>query len=304
MKNTVKKLSVLMLAIFVLSALLAVSVQAEELSATVIASQEAQNKELMPALVILIVAFVVEIIDIALLVSIKKKVDAMLGAPKKTMVIAPATLLAVTLGLLAVDLVMGIFIIYMVVALFRAFAKLEEQRKQAKKRPAPVPKPEPKPTPKPAPKPEPKPEPKPAPVFVFESDETHTHIANPVEAVSVDKANEMMSDEEAISYEHFATEFAADPDFHEDYTGSKKAEINIDTISQNFEAGERVTLNTLKEKKLVSANAGYVKVLARGMLNKPLDVVAQNFSVAAVKMIILTGGSVTVVDPSPEIADR
>ena len=300
MKNTVKKLSVLMLAIFVLSALLAVSVQAEELSATVIASQEAQNKELMPALVILIVAFVVEIIDIALLVSIKKKVDAMLGAPKKTMVIAPATLLAVTLGLLAVDLAMGIFIIYMVVALFRAFAKLEEQRKQAKKRPAPAPKPEPKPAPKPAPKPEPKP----APVFVFESDETHTHIANPVEAVSVDKANEMMSDEEAISYEHFATEFAADPDFHEDYTGSKKAEINIDTISQNFEAGERVTLNTLKEKKLVSANAGYVKVLARGMLNKPLDVVAQNFSVAAVKMIILTGGSVTVVDPSPEIADR
>ena len=302
MKNTVKRLSVFILTVFVLSALLAVGTHAEELSPAVVASQEAQNKELMPALVILAIAFVVEIVDIAILTSIKKKVDALLGAPKKTMAIAPATLLAVTFGLLVVDLAMGIYIVYMVAVLFRAFAKLEEQKKHAKKRSAPKPTPAPKPEPKP--KPAPKPEPKPKPVFVFESNETHTHIANPVAAVSVDKANEMMSDEEAISYEHFAAEFAADPDFNEEYTGSKKAEINVDTISQNYEAGERVTLNTLKEKKLVSANAGYVKVLARGTLNKPLDFAAQNFSVAAVKMIILTGGSVTVVDPSPEIAER
>ena len=295
MKNTLKKLSVLMLLVLILSAFMAVVVQAKELSAAVIASREAQKRELYPAIIILAVAFVLEIVELAVLFSVKHKVDELLGARQKTRAVAPVAIFALTLGLLVADLIMGVYIVCLSVALSRAFKQLEE-KKQEKNRPAP--KPEPKPIP------QPKPKPKPEPVFVFESDEAHTHIAHPIAAVTVEAADEMMSDAEAISYEHFAKEFAADPDFCEDYVGIKKAEVNVDTISLNFNAGERVTLNTLKEKKLVPANAGYVKVLARGTLDKPLDIVAQNFSVAAVKMIILTGGSVVVADPSPEIAER
>ena len=298
MKNTLKKLSMLMLVILILSAFMAVGVQAKELSAAMIASREAQKRELYPAIIILAVAFVVEIVELAVLFYVKQKVDKLLGTRQKTRAVAPVAIFGAVLGLLVADLIMGVYVICLSVALAKAFKKLEEKKKQDEKRPAP------KPMPKAEPKPTPKPTPKPEPVFVFESDESHTHIANPVAAVTVEAAEEMMSDAEAISYEHFAKEFAADVDFREDYTGIKKAEINVDTICQNFKAGERVTLNTLKEKKLISANAGYVKVLARGTLDKPLDIVAQNFSVAAVKMIILTGGSVVVADPSPEIAER
>jgi hypothetical protein len=74
--------------------------------------------------------------------------------------------------------------------------------------------------------------------------------------------------------------------------GSKKTIINVDQISANFEAGEVVNLQTLKDKGLIGPNIEYVKVLARGMLTKPLTVEAQDFSMQAVKMIVLTGGKV------------
>ena len=72
----------------------------------------------------------------------------------------------------------------------------------------------------------------------------------------------------------------------------KKEIANIDTISTAFTAGERVTLDTLKEKKLISGRACAVKILARGKLDKPLTVVADEYSIQAVKMILLTGGRV------------
>lgn len=73
-------------------------------------------------------------------------------------------------------------------------------------------------------------------------------------------------------------------------SGGKKGVVNIDDLSKNYIAGEKVTLPTLKEKGLVAKNVGYVKVLARGTLDKPLIVEAQDFSLQAVKMIALTGG--------------
>ena len=106
--------------------------------------------------------------------------------------------------------------------------------------------------------------------------------------------------EEAKGFEQLAIAFDTGDEPKEIYHGTRKAEINIDTISQNFEAGDVVTLNTLKEKKLVSVQAGEIKVLARGKLDKALTVVAQSFSAAAVKMIVLTGGTVIVDEPSPE----
>lgn len=70
----------------------------------------------------------------------------------------------------------------------------------------------------------------------------------------------------------------------------EKAIINIDTISDNFEANETVNLESLKAKKMITQKTNYIKVLARGNLNKPLTVEANEFSIEAVKMILLTGG--------------
>ena len=72
--------------------------------------------------------------------------------------------------------------------------------------------------------------------------------------------------------------------------------INIDIISRNFKAGDIVTVNTLKDKKLIDKNICFVKVLARGVIDKPLVVKAQDFSLDAVKMIQLTGGKVVLLD--------
>ncbi len=72
--------------------------------------------------------------------------------------------------------------------------------------------------------------------------------------------------------------------------GNKKGIINVDTLSDNFSTGDRVDINDLKSKKLIPYDTGYIKVLARGMIDKSLRVYANDFSLAAVKMIALTGG--------------
>ena len=47
-----------------------------------------------------------------------------------------------------------------------------------------------------------------------------------------------------------------------------------------------------------------MKILARGVLDKRLRVVAQDFSDAAVKMILLTGGEAIVTYSSSEQAQK
>ena len=76
----------------------------------------------------------------------------------------------------------------------------------------------------------------------------------------------------------------------------QRAIVNIDTLSQNFEKGDLITLEILKEKKLVPSRAGTLKILARGMLDKPLAVEADDYSIDAVKMILLTGGKPIKID--------
>ena len=78
------------------------------------------------------------------------------------------------------------------------------------------------------------------------------------------------------------------------HRGTKKGIINIDTLSANFASGDVVDLIALKEKGLVARNVGHVKVLARGVLDKSLTVMAQDFSLDAVKMIALTGGAAVI----------
>ncbi len=72
--------------------------------------------------------------------------------------------------------------------------------------------------------------------------------------------------------------------------GSEREVINIDTLSDSFSRGDRIDINILKERGLIPRDTLYLKVLARGTLNKPLSVYANDFSLAAVKMIALCGG--------------
>ena len=76
---------------------------------------------------------------------------------------------------------------------------------------------------------------------------------------------------------------------------TKKVIVNIDSISKAYHAGEIVNIASLKEKKLIAKNAKFVKVLARGTLDKPLKIKAGEFSDTAIKMIRLVGGSPTHV---------
>ncbi len=72
--------------------------------------------------------------------------------------------------------------------------------------------------------------------------------------------------------------------------GRKRGIINIDTLSLNFSAEERIDINTLKQKGLISKEISYIKVLGRGSVDKPLKVYANSFSLSAVKMLALSGG--------------
>ena len=77
--------------------------------------------------------------------------------------------------------------------------------------------------------------------------------------------------------------------------GRRRGVINVDTLSRHFDAGDRVDVNILKSKSLIPYDTGYLKVLARGVVDKPLYVYANDFSLSAVKMLALTGGKAVKV---------
>lgn len=73
---------------------------------------------------------------------------------------------------------------------------------------------------------------------------------------------------------------------------TKTGIINIDTLSKYFADGETVTLEEIKKRVPdFSGKVTYLKVLARGTLDKKLTVKADSFSLQAIKMIVLTGGN-------------
>lgn len=100
--------------------------------------------------------------------------------------------------------------------------------------------------------------------------------------VSVGKADVQMSDSEALS--------ALETGFARRAKGKKKAVVNIDVISRAFKAGETVDLASLVARRVVPEGTYWFKVCARGSLDKPLTVCANDFSVIAIKMILLCGG--------------
>ena len=103
-------------------------------------------------------------------------------------------------------------------------------------------------------------------------------------AVDESHANDLISDSVAKS-------LITDEDTVVKTNGKRKCILNLDTISDNFTAGESVSINDFKNKGLIPADAKYVKILARGVIDKPIHIRANAFSLSAVKMIALTGGS-------------
>ena len=109
--------------------------------------------------------------------------------------------------------------------------------------------------------------------------------------INVSEAKEALTDEQALSLIQTVENTEDKPAS----TGNKKTIVNIGTLSRFYEANEIVNLETLKTKKIVSKDTGYVKILASGVLDKPLQVEANSYSIDAVKMILLTGGKVSKI---------
>ncbi len=117
---------------------------------------------------------------------------------------------------------------------------------------------------------------------VVEEVEEKTEEINVVESIDVQTADETMTDDAAMAVVETVevTEKAL----------GQRAIVNLQAINDAFEDGDTVDLASLKAKKLIPAKADRVKVLASGKMDKSLTVVADAFSVQAIKMITLTGG--------------
>ena len=106
-----------------------------------------------------------------------------------------------------------------------------------------------------------------------------------VEQIDAEQADAMISDTlamQTVNYESGAGR-------------GQQGIINIGILDDNFNENDVITLAVLKEKGLISKKAGRMKVLADGILNKPLTIKAENYSIQAIKMVELTGGKVIIL---------
>lgn len=117
----------------------------------------------------------------------------------------------------------------------------------------------------------------------------HVVTPQPRRKVTVEEARTRVTDEYAK--QHVVSVVTAPVMQQKLATGGKKAVVNIDTISANFADGDVVDIAALKAKGLVGKKDTQVKILARGYIDKSLTVVADDFSVDAVKMILLADGT-------------
>ena len=142
--------------------------------------------------------------------------------------------------------------------------------------------PAPEETPVPEEEREPVPEEEPAPQEALEPAPAPLPDPAAEHRVSVTVAEQLMADEEAEALE-LEAETRSDK--------GRQTIVNIDTLGEYFADGERVTIEEMRERiPFFDGRATAVKVLARGVLNKQLEVEADDFSLAAVKMIALLGG--------------
>ena len=74
------------------------------------------------------------------------------------------------------------------------------------------------------------------------------------------------------------------------------AVVNLDTLSEVFEAGSSVTPDVLRERGLVRQSRAKIKVLGRGDITKKLTVQAHKFSGTAAEKIAAAGGTTEVLE--------
>jgi ribosomal protein L18E len=120
---------------------------------------------------------------------------------------------------------------------------------------------------------------------VLVEDNTGEHYSIEEEIMSIDEARA-----DSLITDSLAKDLIRKDGVAIETAGTKKHIINIDTLSESFSSGDTVDVNKLKEMSLIPYDTAYLKVLARGMIDKPLHVYANDFSLTAVKMIALTGG--------------
>ena len=123
-----------------------------------------------------------------------------------------------------------------------------------------------------------------APIPVIE-EATPEVMPEIVEHIDAEEADAMISDDLAMQTANYES-----GEGH-----GRQGIINIGVLDQSFEANDVITLDALKEKGLISKQTGRMKVLANGILNKPLTVKAESYSIQAIKMIELTGGTVIIL---------
>ena len=69
-------------------------------------------------------------------------------------------------------------------------------------------------------------------------------------------------------------------------------EVNVADLEANFDAGDEVTPDSLREKGLANYKYDVLKVLAKGEISKKLSVSAHRFSQSAREKIEKAGGSI------------
>ena len=74
------------------------------------------------------------------------------------------------------------------------------------------------------------------------------------------------------------------------------AVVNLDDLSERFEAGTVVTPELLRERGLIHGLRQPIKVLARGDISKKLTVHAHRFSGKAAEKIAAAGGATEVLE--------
>ena len=90
--------------------------------------------------------------------------------------------------------------------------------------------------------------------------------------------------------------------FHNRF-GLTVAVVNVGQLDAAFEAGEEVTLRSLKTKNLAKGRYDLLKVLGAGEMTKKLKISAHRFSASALEKIQTAGGQANVLAPSDHQAD-
>ena len=82
------------------------------------------------------------------------------------------------------------------------------------------------------------------------------------------------------------------------------AVVNLDTLAERFDAGTVVTLDLLRERRLVPPSARHIKVLGRGEISKALTVRVHKFAADAAKKMGRGGAAEMRGGKSPDSGSR